>query len=105
MGKQIAASSGPEAGLIDSSDWVGDVSRLFDPEMVSTLHGRLFILGVAKLDKELWKSLDTLLLDAGENAYRRTFMKLLQNRPTGPSGSKPRTKRCAGSCWHISRGK
>jgi hypothetical protein len=89
--------------------WLEEVSALFDREMVGELHGRLLILGLSRLDPQLKKYLESqgflrpladelkedfgsLLLPehAGDQAYRRTFMKLLQNKPV--DGKKPREK-------------
>jgi hypothetical protein len=107
---QMAAGPGPSqparkpAGL-----WLEEVSALFDREMVDELHGRLLILGLSRLDPqlktylesqgflrpladELKEDFESLLLPepAGDQAYRRTFMKVLQNKPV--DGKKPREK-------------
>jgi hypothetical protein len=109
-GKQVAAGPGPSQPLIKPTTlWLGEVSEMFDPEMVSHLRGRLLILGLCRIDRqlkkylegkgfyqpladELWEDFESLLLPeyAGDQAYRREFMKLLQNKPV--DGQKPRDK-------------
>jgi hypothetical protein len=100
-GAQVAAGPGPADPARRPADlWLEDVSALFDREMVGELHGRLLILGLSRLDPqlknylesqgflrpladELREDFESLLLPehAGDQAYRRTFMKLLQNKP------------------------
>jgi len=98
---QIAESKGP-ANLQKKPKerWISDVLELFDPDLVKELHGRLLILGLCQLDEylkdfldrigfllpiseELQEDFDSLLLPsyAGEQAYRRTFLKRLNNKP------------------------
>jgi hypothetical protein len=109
-GKQVAAGRGPSQPAHKSADqWLEEVSALFDREMVSKLHGRLLILGLCRLDPrlknylesqgflrpladELKEDFESLLLPehAGDQAYRRAFLKLLQNKPV--RGEKPRKK-------------
>jgi hypothetical protein len=99
--RQIAESSGPETGksmLFDK--WLVAVAELFDPLMVPKLHGRLVILGLSRLElplgeflrnsgflealeDELQEDFNSLLrpeIAGKEEAYRREFIKILQNR-------------------------
>jgi hypothetical protein len=109
-GRQIASGKGPTGLASNSKDaWIGQVLALFDPEMVKDLHGRLLILGLAQLDPplkeylnrigflvplsdELQEDFDSLLLPsyAGVQAYKRTFLKSLNNKPSG--GTKLRNR-------------
>jgi hypothetical protein len=80
-----------------AEDWVAQLSAMFDPLLATLLHGRLAILGLCLLDKmlgrhlqsftaelrkELLEDFESLLLPehAGDEKYRRTFLKILQNR-------------------------
>ena len=102
----------------DAASWLDEVSALFDPELVHELHGRLLVLGLCRLDPVLGKFLrereflrplsdeleedfESLLLPehAGEQAYRREFLKLLQNKPV--DGTKPRAR---GFCVMVEGG-
>jgi hypothetical protein len=73
------------------------LEQMFDPLLVDSLHGRLTILGLCRLDetlgehlrsfsaelkKELIEDFESLLLPefSGEERYRRDFLKILQNR-------------------------
>jgi len=109
-GEQMAAGGGPsEPARKSATQWLEEVSALFDREMVHELHGRLLILGLSQLDPslrdylnrqdflrtltdELKEDFDSLLLPthAGDHAYRGKFMKLLQNKPVNKE--KPRQK-------------
>ncbi|MEM7023493.1 MAG: P-loop NTPase fold protein, partial [Pseudomonadota bacterium] len=100
QGKRIAAGPGPSTPqLRPAPEWLRSVGALFDPELVSELHGRLLILGLCQLDDALKQYLDSrdflrslrdelredfaaLLLPehAGDQAYRRTFLQVLQNK-------------------------
>lgn len=81
----------------DAGEWVQRVANMVDHLLAETLHGRLVILGLSRLDKslgrhlrifnseiakELLEDFDSLLLPdyAGPEAYRREFLKILQNR-------------------------
>lgn len=80
-----------------AEDWLEQLSAMFDPLLASKLHGRLAILGLCLLDKKLGRHLqsfnaelrkelledfESLLLPeyAGDERYRRTFLRILQNR-------------------------
>ncbi len=107
---QIAESKGPSnLEKKPKERWITEVLELFDPDLVKDLHGRLLILGLCQLDEnlkefldrigfllpiseELQEDFDSLLLPtyAGEQAYRRTFLKRLNNKPE--RGAKPRDR-------------
>jgi hypothetical protein len=68
-------------------DWVRRVEGLFDPERVPALHGRLFILGLARLDTSLFQELSGIgLLDGVRRELREPFDDLLANRHDSGSG-------------------
>jgi predicted KAP-like P-loop ATPase len=109
-GRQIATGKGPNGLVSNTKDaWIRQVLELFDQEMVKELHGRLLILGLAQLDPplkeylnrigflvplrdELQEDFDSLLLPeyARDQAYKRTFLKMLNNKPSG--GTKLRNR-------------
>ncbi len=110
-GQQVITGPGPSQPVSKPRDqWLIEVKQMFDTEMISHLHGRLLILSLCRIDNELKKYLESqgfyqpladelredfesLLLPeyAGDQrAYRRVFMKLLQNKPE--DGEKPRKK-------------
>jgi hypothetical protein len=96
--REVASGPLPESEKQQSAvQWLDDVRSMFDPELVDQLHGRLAILGLCRLDqnlgehlrsftaeleKELIEDFASLLLPdyAGDEKYRREFLKILQNR-------------------------
>lgn len=98
--REVASASWPsfdQAEKKTAEEWMGQVKDMFDPLLVAKLHGRLAILGLSRLDetlgkhlrsfnaqisKELLEDFDSLLLPeyAGDERYRRDFLKILQNR-------------------------
>jgi len=107
-GKLIAGGKGPtRLKPRNKASWIDEVLKIFDTEMVKDLHGRLLILGLCQLEKrlkdyldkigflvplsdELKEDFESLLLPkyAGDHAYKRTFLKRLNNKPVG--GTKQR---------------
>lgn len=78
-------------------EWMYLLEQMFDPLLTDSLHGRLTILGLCRLDetlgehlrsfsaelkKELIEDFESLLLPkfSGEERYRRDFLKILQNK-------------------------
>jgi len=78
-------------------EWMSLLEQMFDPLLADSLHGRLAILGLCRLDetlgehlrsfsaelkKELIEDFESLLLPefSGEERYRRDFLKILQNK-------------------------
>ena len=92
-GGQVAKDSGPATGrkrLV--ARWLSDVHSLLAPDARKTIHGRLVILGLARLDEELGKYL------ASEDFLKRIEAELrepidrvfpLPHRPPPPSDSAP----------------
>jgi len=100
MAREVASASWPsfdQAKKKTAEEWMEQVRGMFDPQLVASLHGRLAILGLSRLDeslakhlrsfnaqisKELLEDFDSLLLPeyAGKERYRRDFLKILQNR-------------------------
>lgn len=100
-GRQIAEGNGPKNLENKAYErWLQEVLALFDSEMVRELHGRLLIMGLCQLDnklktfldrigfltpiaEELQEDFESLLLPefSGEMAYKRTFLKKLNNKP------------------------
>ena len=98
--QDILAGGDPKQEQMKSvDDWFDQVSSLFDPLLVKQLHGRLFILGLCRLDEDLAKHLDnsgfrpaiedelfedfvSLLTpgNAGAGSYKGDFLRILQNR-------------------------
>ena len=95
-----AIASGPEPEILEKKpahDWLKKIETLFDRTLVPTLHGRIVILGLCRLDETLTKHLrgfvitlekevtedfESLLLPeyAGTAKYKRDFIQILQNR-------------------------
>ena len=68
-------------------DWRDRVERLFDPDKVPELHGRLLILGLAELDASLLRELSEYgLLDGLRRELREPLDDLLANKPDSGSG-------------------
>ena len=99
--RQTAEGKGPDSQATQPFDtWISDLAQLFDPLMVPRLHGRLVILGLSRLDPVLDEFLrkdgflealeDELREDfisllrpahvAPAEAYRKEFIRILQNR-------------------------
>ncbi|BBO70952.1 hypothetical protein DSCA_48820 [Desulfosarcina alkanivorans] len=100
-GRQTAEGKGPDRQETRPFDrWISELALLFDPLMVPRLHGRLVILGLARLEPaldhylrkdgflaaledELREDFISLLrpehVDPAD-AYRGTFIRILQNR-------------------------
>jgi len=59
-------------------EWIQEVSALFNPDRVDTLHGRLLILGLSHLDLKLAKRLKPYgLIDAIKKELKEPFESLL----------------------------
>ena len=96
--REVASGELPEFDKKRTAEqWLNLVQSMFDPMLVDHLHGRLAILGlcrldedlgdylrsfVAELEKELIEDFDSILLPdyAGDQKYRREFLKILQNQ-------------------------
>lgn len=79
-GGEIGQLPGPRVGTSKSAlVWLSDVQKLFDPQKVPQLHGRLLILGLAHLEPPLAEYLETQggFLSALRSELREPFESLL----------------------------
>ncbi len=85
MAEKLLKDPGIQAGVRRSvADWLSGVHELFDPDRVPQLHGRLFIWGVALLDRELREHLSSRgFLDAISKELREPLDALLSERGSG----------------------
>jgi predicted KAP-like P-loop ATPase len=96
--RDVASSKWPDLEVRrEAKEWLSEISSMFDPLLVEELHGRLVILALCRLDprlgeylrtfaaelkREVVEDFDSLLLPpySGEQAFRREFLKILQNQ-------------------------
>jgi hypothetical protein len=84
-GGMVRDAPGPLEGIKKTvSQWMEEVNNLFDANKVPTLHGRLLILGLHRLDPNLRKYLDEKhvgFIDAINKELQEPFKTLLKIKP------------------------
>lgn len=84
--REVSEGKGPPTGSSQpAEDWLQQVLELFEPRMVSRFHGRLFILGLCRLDAGLSDYLSKVgFLAALQDELREDFASLLRPEVAGP---------------------
>lgn len=90
-GRELARRPGPTSVLAKTvPGWLGKVEDLLEPSRVDVLHGRVMILALARIDRELGHYLAAEgVLEALQRELREDFESLLRPRPGGGSRFPP----------------
>lgn len=91
LAKRLVTEAGPPGGKVQpASSWLEEVNALFDPAQVTELHGRLFILGLAELDPDLARFLDSFgFRDALKREIQEPYDSLLRSNSQQATANVP----------------